>query len=142
MIEIDPGCNIRGNTEQIKEKARQMGLTLMKVEDKRQEGWVRKPKGTKQIAFERGFIDIENLKFYSKEGPKDDNDFVEEETLLQHMTKKIGAKLGMDVVVDRSPKCHPEIAGEGIQYTWANSKMFLRGVPLEKRRNKGQFHEA
>eukprot|EP00957_Ditylum_brightwellii_P189282 14406750-Ditylum_brightwellii.AAC.1 len=93
MNEIDPGCNIRGNAKQIKEMSRLMGLTLVKVEDKILEGWVEKSKGMKQIAVERGFIDIENLKLSSKERPKDEDDFVEEETLLQHMAKQIGAKL-------------------------------------------------
>eukprot|EP00957_Ditylum_brightwellii_P134556 10258540-Ditylum_brightwellii.AAC.1 len=42
MIEIDHGCNIRGNAEQIKERAQLMGLTLMKVADKIQEALLKR----------------------------------------------------------------------------------------------------
>ena len=160
MINKQPGCNIKGNAEQIRDRARLMGLTLDKVENKVLEGWVGKPKGMKQIAFERGFIDLENIKLYTKDGPKDEDgktidesfslkkiisgltDFVEEETLLQVMSKRIGTSRGMNVTVDRSPKGHPEVAGEGIEYTWANSKIYLRSVPLDNRRTKAQFLDA
>jgi hypothetical protein len=43
-------------------------------------------------------------------------DFEEEETMLQSMATMIC------VQVDRSPKCHCEIAGEGIKYAWACAK--------------------
>jgi hypothetical protein len=137
-----------------------IGPFLDKVENKVLEGWVGKPKGMKQIAFERGFIDLENVKLYTKDGPKDEDgktidesfslkkiisgltDFVEEETLLQVMSKRIGTSRGMSVTVDRSPKGHPEVAGEGIEYTWANSKIYLRSVPLDNRRTKAQFLDA
>jgi len=137
-----------------------IGPFLDKVENKVLEGWVGKPKGMKQIAFERGFIDLESIKLYTKDGPKDEDgktidesfslkkiisgltDFVEEETLLQVMSKRIGTSRGMNVTVDRSPKGHPEVAGEGIEYTWANSKIYLRSVPLDNRRTKTQFLDA
>jgi hypothetical protein len=35
-------------------------------------------------------------------------DFIEEESLLQSMGHQMGA------TIDRMPKCHPELAGEGI----------------------------
>eukprot|EP00957_Ditylum_brightwellii_P060269 4577312-Ditylum_brightwellii.AAC.1 len=68
----------------------------------------------KQVAFERGFLDLENVRLYSKEGPKDDEvssltDFVEEETILQHTTGKLAVGIGINVTVDRTPKCHPEL---------------------------------
>eukprot|EP00957_Ditylum_brightwellii_P051832 3931040-Ditylum_brightwellii.AAC.1 len=84
----------------------------------------------KQVAYERGFLNVDNLKLYTKDGPKDDDgkiidklfslksiiasftDFVEEETLLQLMTWKAGELVGLNVTVDCSPKGHPEIAGE------------------------------
>eukprot|EP00957_Ditylum_brightwellii_P147702 11247327-Ditylum_brightwellii.AAC.1 len=91
-----------------------MGLTDEKVDRQVLEGWLGKPKGMKQIAFEQGLIDPEVLKFYSKA------DIVEEQTLLQTMSKDIGLILGMKVIVDRSSKGHPEIAGEGVKYKWAN----------------------
>ena len=42
-------------------------------------------------------------------------DFLEEETLLQYYARELG------VESDRSPKCHPEIAGEGIEFDWGCS---------------------
>jgi hypothetical protein len=40
-------------------------------------------------------------------------DFIEEETLLHSMGHQ------MDMTIDRMPKCHPELAGEGFEYSWA-----------------------
>eukprot|EP00957_Ditylum_brightwellii_P021184 1596966-Ditylum_brightwellii.AAC.1 len=108
MLKKDHICNIKGNAEQIRKRARLMGLTVEKVDRQVLEGWLGKPKGMKQIAFEQGLIDLENLKFYSKDGPKDEDgkiideyfslknilstptDFVEEQTLLQTMSKDTG----------------------------------------------------
>ena len=45
------------------------------------------------------------------------NDFVHKVTLLQHHAKILG------VILERSPKCHPELAGEGIEYAWGLSKL-------------------
>eukprot|EP00957_Ditylum_brightwellii_P181860 13854568-Ditylum_brightwellii.AAC.1 len=33
------------------------------------------------------------------------------------------------------------MAGEGIEYSWGNSKIYLRGLPIEQRRAKAQFNE-
>eukprot|EP00957_Ditylum_brightwellii_P003064 234377-Ditylum_brightwellii.AAC.1 len=96
----------------------------------------------KQIAFESGLIDLEKLKFYFKGGPKDEDDFVEEENLLQHMSKKIGSNLRLRAIVDRTSKCNPELSGEGIEYTWVNIKIFLRSISLEKRKNKKNVHNT
>eukprot|EP00957_Ditylum_brightwellii_P209157 15360580-Ditylum_brightwellii.AAC.1 len=49
-------------------------------------------------------------------------DFVEEANLLQHMTASSGKNIGLKNILDCSPKGHPQVAGEGIEYTWANSK--------------------
>ena len=68
-------------------------------------------------------------------------DFQNELTLLQHAGNEIGSKNGINVTVDRSPKCHPEVAGEGIEYTWAQSKMYIRNLPLSKRKTTDQFRK-
>eukprot|EP00957_Ditylum_brightwellii_P008758 664009-Ditylum_brightwellii.AAC.1 len=54
--------------------------------------------------------------------------------MLQHMTGKIAVGLGINVSVECTPKCHPELSGRGIGYTWANSKIYPRGVPLKSRK--------
>eukprot|EP00957_Ditylum_brightwellii_P112462 8574226-Ditylum_brightwellii.AAC.1 len=113
MIEKDPMCSIKDNAEKLQERAKLMGIALEKNKPNVLEGSVGKAKGMKQVAFERGFLEIENVNLYSKDGPMDD----EEETMLQHMTEKVAAALGINVTVDRTPKCHPELASEGIEYT-------------------------
>ncbi len=60
-------------------------------------------------------------------------DFVSELTLLQYHGNKLG------VIVDRTPKCHPELAGEGIEYVWALAKLHYRNQPLLRKRTKEAF---
>lgn len=48
-----------------------------------------------------------------------------------------GMKLG--VIIDRTPKCHPEMAGEGIEYTWGCSKLFYRRLPILEKKKKEKF---
>eukprot|EP00957_Ditylum_brightwellii_P195334 14882440-Ditylum_brightwellii.AAC.1 len=55
--------------------------------------------------------------------------------MLQHMNGKIAVGLGINVTVEQTPKCNLELAGEGIEYTWANSKIYLRGIPLKSRKS-------
>eukprot|EP00957_Ditylum_brightwellii_P192719 14674543-Ditylum_brightwellii.AAC.1 len=78
----------------------------------------------KQVAFKHGFGDLENLQLYTQNGSKDDD---EEITRLQHMATRIGCNLGLKNTLDCSPKRHPEIAGEGIEYVWATLNIYLRG---------------
>lgn len=63
------------------------------------------------------------------------DDFRNEITLLQYHASKLG------VILDRSPKCHPEIAGEGIEYGWAFSKQEYRKLPISLKRTKAKFWE-
>eukprot|EP00957_Ditylum_brightwellii_P115451 8805798-Ditylum_brightwellii.AAC.1 len=68
-------------------------------------------------------------------------DFIKEETLLQQRAHQLGENLGVSVVVDHTPKGHPELAGEDIEYTWVNSKIFLCRVPIAKMKTVEQFHK-
>ena len=63
-------------------------------------------------------------------------DFLEEETLLQYHGRLLG------VVVDRTPKCHPEIAGEGIEYDWAAAKLCYRRLRIDNKKTKTKFIES
>jgi hypothetical protein len=45
----------------------------------------------------------------------------------------------MRVDVDRSPKCHCEITGEGIEYSWACEKNHYWQILLDKKRGKEFF---
>jgi hypothetical protein len=60
-------------------------------------------------------------------------DFLSELTLLQYHGNKLG------VLVDRTLKCHPELAGEGIEYVWALAKLHYRNQLLMPKRTKEAF---
>ena len=61
-----------------------------------------------------------------------------EKTLLQHNTEETGQQ-SIRVIVDRTPKYYPEVASEGVEYSWAQCKLFWRGVPVQLRRGYAQF---
>ncbi|KAI2503816.1 hypothetical protein MHU86_10621 [Fragilaria crotonensis] len=62
-------------------------------------------------------------------------DFKNEETALQHL----GTQLG--VSVELTPKFHAELAGEGVEYSWAQAKSFYRRVPVSRKRGRENFKE-
>jgi len=47
-------------------------------------------------------------------------DFRTEKTQLQYILGELGALLRL------SPKCHPEVAGIGIEYAWGYAKLIFR----------------
>jgi hypothetical protein len=63
-------------------------------------------------------------------------DFENEETLLQ--TK--GWEMG--VLVDQTPKCHCELVGEGIEYSWGCAKNVYWRQPLKMKRGKESFRST
>lgn len=104
----------------------------------KKEEWHGKPKGVLQILWERGYIDSENVEVYTMKGRKDKDgvidkrfrlnklirtcpDFVNEPTMLKYIGVE---KLG--ILVDRTPKCTPELTGEGIEYCWTCGKGWYR----------------
>jgi hypothetical protein len=104
--------------------------------------------------YERGFIDpSKGEKNFTLTGKKDtagnvvketslnhlmsiQYDFAHETTLLQHHGTSMG------VIVDRFPKCHPEIAGEGIEYSWGRCKNMYRALPLSSKKSKELFKKS
>lgn len=62
-------------------------------------------------------------------------DFKEEITLLQFRAEQLGVKLRC------SPKYHPEIAGEAVEFCWASSKNTYRRKKIEDKRTKAKFIE-
>ena len=112
-------------------------------------GWFGKPKGTLQVLWERGWIDPTNLNKYTQKGKKGgvtdlnnsldylmslQSDFVNEKTMLQFIGEKLGC------IIDRTPKCHPEMAGDGIEYEWAMAKLWYRRQKMERKKGKDKFH--
>jgi hypothetical protein len=55
------------------------------------------------------------------------SDFQDEETLLQYHGKMLGVK------VNQTPKCHPGMAGEGIEYSWVAAIVFYCCLPLSEK---------
>ena len=144
---------MRGTAKKLQELCSEKGLPIEVEEQKITEGWMDKPKGMLQMLWERGFIDVTKLQQYTVDGKKDAYgvlvpntslklmvsnllDFKEEESLLQ----SIGCSMG--VIIDRTPKCHCEFAGEGIEYSWGCSKNEYRGKPINAKRKKEQFRDT
>eukprot|EP00733_Pompholyxophrys_punicea_P000146 Pompholyxophrys_punicea_v1_NODE_24_length_5258_cov_21.593175.p1 type:complete len:471 gc:universal NODE_24_length_5258_cov_21.593175:1821-3233(+) len=89
-------------------------------------GYVGKPKGKKQVLFERGLW-VEGMKMDHADPAlnmdmvlSSYSDFKNEKTALQDLVESRGHILLM------SPKCHPELAGLGIEYNWGKSKLEYR----------------
>ena len=128
--------NSDGNVEQIRGSALLANIPIQEIKGKMIEGYVGKPKGATQILFERRFVD-ENLKLpdgsklcmmgMSKKDPitgvvkgnkktsaidmlRGCYDFKHEQTQMMFILNLLG------VFLDLTPKCHPEIAGRGVEY--------------------------
>jgi hypothetical protein len=150
MLEAENIVNPKGNLKKLQQQCKALNLPIRCSETVIIEGWVGKPKGAFQILYERGWIDPSNLRQYTEKGKvnemgillentsinlmiQNQPDFVSELTLLQYHGNKLG------VLVDRTPKCHPELAGEGIEYVWALAKLHYRNQPLVRKRTKEAF---
>lgn len=152
MEEISCNVCLKGaNKKKLVELADLHGIDIKKSYLKIRQGWVGTAKGKLQIAFERGLLDpTKSYDYYSEKGRKDVHesiiegtsidkliqslrDFREEKTLLQVRAEEMG------ISIVRSPKCHPEIAGEGIEYSWGVSKNNYRRQPLEQKRGLENF---
>mmetsp|Transcript_15909 Transcript_15909/g.45748 ORF Transcript_15909/g.45748 Transcript_15909/m.45748 type:complete len:162 (+) Transcript_15909:833-1318(+) len=61
------------------------------------------------------------------------------------MKKKIAQDMSdgdIRTSVDRTPKCHPELAGEGIEYSWGAAKNYYRRLPLADKKGKDNFKRS
>jgi hypothetical protein len=146
------GVSTKGkNKRELVELCTHHQIAVSKNVEKIKEGWVGKPKGLLQVLWERGLIDTGiNVKDYTLTGKKDalgtvDNstnlrhlmgmcsDFLNEEGMMQHIAKNIG------VTVLLTPKCHAELAGEGVEYLWACAKGAYRNMSLQEKKGKDNF---
>ena len=134
---------------ELKEMCQKNGIDIEVFEEEIEEGWEGKPKGLRQVLWERGWLDP-NEGGYSMKGKKDADgnldlsksyvhlmarcaDFRREKAALHHLGDKLG------VVVHSTPKYHAELAGEGIEYVWALSKNWFKRQPLSARKSRQQF---
>jgi hypothetical protein len=145
--------DFKGNKKTLVQRCQEHDLPVSETKIKTIEGWEGKPKGSLQALWERGWIDESNLSKYTVAGRKDGygvvdlsfslrhlmascQDFEEEESILQSMGRQMG------VLVDRTPKCHCELAGEGIEYAWGCAKSSYRRLPLKDKRGKVTFRKS
>jgi len=136
--------------EELQTHARSNAMPITHQVEKIKEGWLNKPKGMLQTLWERGLIDENNLGLCTNDGRKDGDgdliagsslqnllancvDFANEESALQHL----GRHLGLQVV--HTPKFHAELAGEGIEHSWACAKGDYRRRPLSDKRGLNNF---
>ena len=142
-----------GTAKQLKERCLAAGITLQKeVDHVAVQGFIGIAKGMYEILWERGFIDP-NVEKYTIDGIKDPNtgqllketslkhliqqlpDFENEKTLLHYHGEKLGC------IIFNSPKCTPEVAGEGIEYDWGVSKLWYRTQDFKLKKNKAEFRK-
>eukprot|EP00733_Pompholyxophrys_punicea_P001340 Pompholyxophrys_punicea_v1_NODE_628_length_1560_cov_14.393094.p2 type:complete len:261 gc:universal NODE_628_length_1560_cov_14.393094:630-1412(+) len=90
------------------------------------EGYVGKAKGKKQVLWERGLwkpgmtADHDDPSMNMDKVLSSCPDFLNEISALQALFQSAGHILVM------SPKCHPELAGVGIEYSWGKAKLEFR----------------
>jgi hypothetical protein len=133
--------------------AHQNKISIWNENDDIEQGWIERPKGLLHLLWKCGFINTDvpdpDKKYYTKEG-KDEHgrvvlersleylirqcyDFEYEQTLLQH----IGSLLG--VFIDRTPKCHCEMANKGIEYSWGLGNNAYCRFPMADKKSKEKF---
>jgi hypothetical protein len=144
----------RGYTrKELQEFAKNNGIDLHENKEVITFGWEQQPKGLLQVLWERGLIDCESIEKYTVDGRKDVisgkvdlqyslrgimsncQDFKEEETALQHLGRQLGATVLL------TPKFHAELAGEGVEYSWAHAKAFYRRLPVSRKRGRDNFKQ-
>lgn len=85
-----------------------------------------------QIAFDHHLLNIKEIKLYRKTGHKNSDgiiqyeqysltriinehyNYINKNILLQRNGEDYGKKMSIRVIIDRTPKCHMEVAWEGI----------------------------
>jgi hypothetical protein len=129
------------------------GINIFEDKQKIIGGWMGQPKGLLQVLWERGLISEALLDKYTLDGCKDSisgeidlqyslryllaecKDFKEEETALQYLGSQLGVR------VQLTPKFHAELAGEGVEYCWAQAKSYYRRVPVSRKRGRENFKQ-
>ena len=145
---------VRGNLDEVQKLATNLNIPTKTTSKKILEGWVGKPKGMMQVLWERGFLNpskssnelMRLYRFKKDKQTKQDipgtslieiienlPDFKTKLTLLQFWASQLG------VIVKCSPKFHPEIAGEGVEFCWALGKNTYRTHGVEEQRTKSKY---
>ena len=135
---IEKGINVgKRKKPELVELAKLHGIPLDHPPENIREGWLGKAKGMLQVAYERGKINPARWSEYQVDAPCDAlgvkntalslrdilascEDFQNEKSQLEFVIEELGGSCQM------SPKYHPEIAGEGIEYLWGYVKKLYR----------------
>jgi len=135
---------------ELRTKAQQLGISVIQIQThKTIRGWEHAPKGLLQVLWERGFIDPKKWQQYKRRVLDDNNDLVEElsmEHIMANCWDFANEKSQLEFVCEQlgaralfTTKYHAEMAGEGVEYSWAHSKNTYRGVSLSKKKGKTNF---
>eukprot|EP00957_Ditylum_brightwellii_P106213 8103072-Ditylum_brightwellii.AAC.1 len=102
-------------------------------------GWLNKAKGMHQIAWERGLLDPNKIYLVLPDKDKNGLEVEDNSVSLRFILSKydnflnetaqliyIATQLGCGL--DLSPKCHPGLAGEGIEHSWGYAKILYRRI--------------
>ena len=128
---------------QMQDNDRKNSISVINIIRKeRVKGWISKPKGVMQVLWKCVFLDTSNYvcTYYTLRGQQDDYgntilenilrglmlkclDFIEQETLLQTNSRKMVERRDY-IIIYRTPNFHPEISGEGIEYSWVYEKNY------------------
>ena len=144
------GIDSSGNYDQLVARCNANGLPITKQVPDVIEGWAGKAKGKRQVLWERKHINPAKIDKYCEKGYQEPTgeidettsydallngcrDFANELTLVQTVMLELGS------FCDRSPKCHPEVAGEGIEYSLGKSKNYFRTFGTDKKKGKDKF---
>ena len=112
-----------------------------------------KSKGLLQVLWERGFIDGTSIEKYKLTGKNDDFGIVDNSTSLRHMMTMcsdflheqgmmefIGQKVGVEVIL--TPKCHAELAGDGVEYVGMLQEPLSKSIPEGKERERQIYRSS
>jgi hypothetical protein len=143
----------KGTVKQLEDRCAAAGISLEKpVKNVTQQGFIGLPKGMYEILWERGFIDP-NVPKYTIDGVVDPaTGRIDPKTSLKHLIQQLpdfeneksllhyhGEKLGC--IVFNSPKCTPEVAGEGVEYDWGVSKLWYRTQDIALKKKRSAFRQ-
>ena len=73
---------------------------------------------------------------------KNCTDFKEEKSAMAYLFEQLSAKGPNNIHLLCSPKYHPEIAGEGVEYGFGYAKKVFRSIALEMKKGKDNFDKA
>ena len=67
--------------------------------------------------------------------------FIQKDTILQNNACKM-VEHRYNIIVERTPKCHPKLADEGIQYSWGCENNSYRQLLLDRKKGKKLYKKT